>query len=733
MSNKVFLIATSIVLCQSLHAQFIMGNVVDPRMQSLVGAQVVWLESKTGTTTNENGYFKLERKSGDSNVIISFLGFVPDTFPIASDMSFEVFTLQEGITLNTVEVQTTRNSNSFSRLDPLNIEKLNSGEFRKAACCSLSESFQTSNAVDVSYTNAATGSKEIQFLGLRGIYSNLLIENHPAYSGIIKPFAYDYLSGTWLDRVDIQKGASSVVNGVQSMTGAINVQLKKPNEDYPVFLNAFGDLHGRIESNVHLNKKWNNARFSGIYVNTAFQQKSLDHNHDGFQDEPEAKRLNALIRNTLFGKTLEGQINGQFVYEKKESGQLKQDAPYRLIQEVQYAGLSGNLGYVGFNDPDNSIGSIYNLSHTKIDARFGSHHLMANESNAHFIWLMNYTFIDERHKISTGPKLVWSQAEESMNGNKISYNEKIASLFIEHNFKNQLSDAPTLNTTIGLHADWIAGGKPMWSPRASLRYLLSKDWTIRASIGRGFRFVRLYAENLNLLATSKQWNLLNPPTVETSWNSGMNLVGTTFLNGREIQINADAYYTWFQTQMVIDLDQNAQQIFIYPLNGKSRAFQAILTLAYEPFQFMNFKIGGKFTDTKLTYQSGFREVPMVPRYRGLISVDFHTIKNNWLLNITSNHVGSMRLSDKSGVPATLLQGHKSPTKPYWLLQSQLTYVSKSWEIYSGAENILDYTQHNAIIDPKQPMGDYFNAAEVYAPISGTKYYLGIKWKLFSAE
>jgi len=733
MGLKSWMVITILINYQVLEAQMFMGNVVDQNLQSLVGATVHWLESNTGTSTNDNGFFKLERKPGDHHLIISYTGFSKDTFVVDSEKSFEVFTLREGVILQTVDVQTNRNTNVFSRLEPHNVEKLEKGEFRKAACCSLAESFQTSNAVDISYTNAATGSKEIQFLGLRGIYMDLLMENRQSFSGIIAPFAFDYIPGTWMDRVDIQKGASSVVNGVQSMSGAINVQLKKPYEDVPLFLNLFGDLHGRVESNVHLNKRWNEARSSGLYLNTAFQQKNKDHNHDGFQDEAKTKRVNALIRNILFGQTLEGQINGQIIYEKKDAGQINVDAPYRIQQEIQHLDLNGNLGYVGFEDPENSLGSIYNFEHSTIDATYGNKNYHGKESNAHLTLLMKLALRDKRHQFTAGPKLHWSDATETLEGQSIEYVQKVGSLSAEHSFRNDLTVDNALTTTLGIQSDWIAGHKPIWSPRASLRYLFAKDWTFRTSIGHGFRFPRLFAENLTYLASSKSWSVDTKPLIEKSWNLGFNVVGKPYAWGKEFQINLDVYYTWFTDQMVIDLDQNDQQVNIYALDGKSRALQSILTLSYQPFSFLQFKFGGKFTDTKIEYQKGFRQALMVPKYRGLVSVDLETANKMWLLNATSNYVGEMRLSDKEGVPVSILHDHTSRSKPYWLLQTQLTHVRPLIELYVGAENILNYTQHGAIIDHGNPQSAYFNASEIYAPISGVKFYFGIKWKLHRAE
>ncbi|MBK9107757.1 MAG: TonB-dependent receptor [Saprospiraceae bacterium] len=733
MGKTIYVFILTFVSLSKISAQFLMGNVVDDKNMSLVGVSVYWLESNIGTSTNENGHFRLERKTDNNYLILSYTGFQKDTQLIPKDQSFEIFTLHEGVLLSGVEIKTDRNSNAFSRLNPLNIETLEKKEFRKAACCSLSESFQTSNAVDVSYTNAVTGSKEIQFLGLRGIYTQLLIENRPAYTGILSNYGYDLLAGTWLERVDILKGASSVQNGIQSMSGAINVQLKKPYEDYPVYFNLFADAHGRYEANLHLNKTWDHQRSSGLYINSNFQSSERDHNKDQFQDEPRNERINGILRNIFFSETFEGQVNAQALYEKKSSGQLIQDNPYVIRQELQYFNLFGNLGYVGFSNPNDNTGSIYDVAYAKIQSVYGNRKFEATEKNIHFKLLYNHTFGKGNHQIITGPQFKYHDAVEKFDGKTIDYREKLAAFFVEHTFRNSIEADNKLTTTIGFHADFIENTKPLWMPRVSLRYLFTEDWTVRSSIGRGYRMPRVFSENTHLMASSKSWVFNGPIPIEKSWNTGLNFVGKPFIGGKELEINLDAYYTWFDQQLIIDLDKNYQEVNVYALEGKSRAFQSIITLSYRLFPFMNLKAGGKYTHTQIDLEEGSRTTLMTPKYRALLSMDLESNNKQWLWNITSNYVGKMRLSDKEGVPVSLLHGHHSPTEDYVLMQSQLSYTISNWEFYIGSENLLAYSQHDAIIQVDNPYGNYFNASEVYAPVSGRKAYVGIKWRLGKKE
>jgi outer membrane receptor for ferrienterochelin and colicin len=716
-----------------IFAQNFTGNVLDQNENPLQGVLVFWLSSTTGTSTNENGYFRLTRIPENKILVISYTGFANDSIEIPADELFTLIHLKEGVILNEVQIDANRSSNTFSRINPLNIEGLEEKEFKKAACCSLSESFQTSNAVDVSYSNAATGSKEIQFLGLRGLYTQLLIENRPAFNGILSQMGYDLIPGTWLNKVNIQKGASTSIYGAQSMAGAINVQLKSPHDDYPVYFNLFGDLHGRMEGNLHLNKKWSAKRASGLYLNGTYHNAGNDHNQDGFQDDPQINRINGMIRNTFFSNTWEGQLNAQMIYEKRNGGQLTPENPYLIHQEITHMNLSGNLGYVNFNKELQNAGSIYDIAYSKINSSYGGKPFIAEEKRVFAQLFYNHPLDEGKHQITLGPAFSYNKAKESFASLSADYDELVASLYMDYTYRDDLELNNRFTFTYSQRLEFIKGVQWLYIPRINVRYLFADDWTVRSSIGRGYRFSRLFSDNSSLLVTSKNWIIENKPELEKSWNMGLNVVGKPYLNGKEITLNLDMYYTFFTDQLVADLDYNYQNVTVYALQGSSYAFQTIITLEYPLLDRLKLKIGGKYTDSKTSYKKGLRQNLLVPEFRGLLSLDFESENRIWLWNVSGNYVGKMRLADKENVPHELIHEHSDFSKNYVLLQTQLNYTRDRLELYAGIENILNYTQHEAIIDPANPTGPYFNAAEVYAPVAGIKPYVGIKWRFIKKK
>ncbi|MBK9271836.1 MAG: TonB-dependent receptor [Saprospiraceae bacterium] len=721
-----------------LHAQVLQGSVQDQNQKPLLGATVFFLNTGTGTQTDEKGEFFISRPPHQDSLVIAYTGYQTDTILIPKDMHQILLVLQEGIELEGVTIEAVRKSHSFSLLNPLNVETLHASEFRKAACCSLAESFQTSNTVDLSYNNAVVGNREIQFLGLRGAYTQQLIENRPVFTGILSTFGYDFIPGTWLERVNIQKGAGSSIYGAQSMTGAINVGLVSPETDPPVFVNAYGDYHGRYEGNIHLNKKWKDGLFSGLYLHGSRHSGFRDHNQDGFYDDARTLRLNGLWRNTFHSKNWEGQFNLHALRDFRSGGQTRMEDPYLSQQILSHFNVSGNVGYLGLPNKNMTIGSIWDFSKSNLDASFGKRNtLNANEHHFQSQIILTYESADKAHQLDAGPSLHLNIAEEKTKDIRfpiIQYNQMVAGLLLDYQWRygqDCESEPAKLIVSSSQRLDWLNNQKALWLPRFNLRYNMTEQWTARASAGRGYRFFRVFSDQINLLSSNSSLSIGKLPDYELSWNYGLNLVGKPQVFGEEFEINIDAYRTDFEKQLVVGLDQfqNSQPLIsIKELEGKSRAWVLGSTISYPFFDFIRAKFGFRYQNNKLNADFRFREQVMIPKWRGLVSLDWESKSKTWSVNMTMNYIGPMRLPDKPNYSHELIHDHTDKSPAYPLLQTQINYLKGRWDWYLGCENITNYTQHSAIIAASDPHGDFFNATEVFAPINGIKPYLGVRYK-----
>ena len=182
------------------------------------GANVYWEGTNVGTTTDITGNYSInEAVSFPAILSVSYVGYTVDT-NIFLDNQY-VFYLKPSVDLDEVQVKGKVNTTRFSTINSINMQTLSTGELEKAACCNLSESFSTNATVDVTFTDAVSGAKRIQMLGLDGVYTQITQENIPLIRGMSSSYGLSYTPGAWIESIQIIKGSGSVVNGFESFTG----------------------------------------------------------------------------------------------------------------------------------------------------------------------------------------------------------------------------------------------------------------------------------------------------------------------------------------------------------------------------------------------------------------------------------------------------------------------------------------------------------------------------------
>ena len=255
----------------------------------LPGAYVVWKSTGEGTSTDAHGFFRLEGEEGDT-LVASFIGMTTAELPFVGQNYVEI-PLGEGFQLNEAQVVAQGPTTSVSLLDPLVVQSLGRDELCRAACCNLSEAFETNAAVDASFTDAVTGTKQIRMLGLDGKYTQIMFDNQPGARGLNILQGMKFIPGEWVDQIHIGKGAGSVTLGHESMSGQINVSLRDADIEDKLIVNGFLNQVGRYELNTvsrhAISRKWKSA----LLTHGEWANRINDRNADGFQDNALSKDL----------------------------------------------------------------------------------------------------------------------------------------------------------------------------------------------------------------------------------------------------------------------------------------------------------------------------------------------------------------------------------------------------------------------------------------------------------
>ncbi|MCF8366311.1 MAG: TonB-dependent receptor [Bacteroidales bacterium] len=719
---------------------------------ALPGVNIYWAHNLEGTTSDIQGRFEIkfrsdtehpgeliqsdghDENSHDSHsahmLVFSFVGYEKDTIHVHENMKNIKVVLKTSKELEGIEVSARTAGAHISRIEPILTQHISSSELTKAACCNLSESFETNASVDVHYSDALTGAKQIQLLGLAGVYTQLMTENIPNYYGLANSFGLMYVPGTWMESIQVSKGAAAVVNGYESVTGQINVEYKKPDNSEVLYLNVFGDSYGRIEGNFNaatrLSEKWSTM----IYGHTSGNSQKDDHNGDSFLDHPLYRQYNFFNRWRYVGEKFMTQFGFQYINEDRTGGQMdfnKNDEriitkPWGLNIKTDRAQVFWKSGFV-FNRPATSVGFINSYTYHKQNSFFGLRDYNALQNSYYGNLIFNSYIGNTKHAYSTGASYRYDNYDESLNDSTFNMMESVPGVFFQYTY----TDPEKITFIAGIRADFHNIYGTFYTPRFHVKYNLSQKTIARASVGKGYRTAKVLAENATLLASSRQIVSTEKLQQEEAWNYGINLTHYFDIRGKDLTLSADFYRTDFQNQVVVDVDSDVSQIKIYNLNGLSYSNSFQVEASYELIERLDVVAAFRINDVKVTMNDELLQKPLVNKYKGLLTLSYATNLNKWQFDFTSQINGDGRLPNTSMNPVEYQRPEAYPA--YTILNAQITKFFKTWSIYVGGENLMNYTQENPIVAPDDPFGPYFDASMVYGPVMGIKIYAGLRFAL----
>ncbi|MDZ7317416.1 MAG: TonB-dependent receptor [candidate division KSB1 bacterium] len=262
----------------------------------LVYANIYWRDTTVGTTSDTEGRFHLPLVENSRHLIVRYVGYKPDTLMILSaDEPVKVY-LSVLESMEEVTVEAEKPHALHLHETPVATQRITQQGLRTLACCNLAESFENTMAVDVEQTDAVSGAKRIKLLGLAGFYTQFLIEKNPTLRGLISPFSLEYIPGFWIESIDISKGTASVASGYESITGQINVELKKPEREAPIALNLYQNHLGRSEATLSVGRKVSERLSTLLLAYGSLNNRKWDDDHDTFVDMPLVSHFSVMNR-----------------------------------------------------------------------------------------------------------------------------------------------------------------------------------------------------------------------------------------------------------------------------------------------------------------------------------------------------------------------------------------------------------------------------------------------------
>lgn len=751
-----FLLLT--LLC-SLRSQPLTGKVLQVNENGdtvvVANAAAQWLHTSIGAHTDADGKFSLPRTRTDT-LVISFPTFLPDTVVIPAIQNYITVFLNTAHSLN--EVSIVARDGSYISVQPIFTQVIGTEGLRRAACCNLAESFESSVAIDSEFPDAVSGARQISMLGLAGTYTQILLENVPYIRMLAHQFGLGFVPGSWMESISLSKGTSSVVNGFEAITGQINIDYKKPETNLEkFFMNAYFNSMGRGElaMNTRIPVGKDEKVSTNFLVFLADQFFKTDMNHDGFMDAPRSRQVNVMNRWDYKAPVVEGRTMVDFVWDNRFGGQMDFN-PNGIMPAVLIYGFTADNKRVDFitkngfllNGEHESIGTILSYTGHWLTSNYGLGKLY--DGNQHSIYAnvmySNKFGASERHKLTAGASLQFDCLNELYENRADLYyferphhHDMIPGVFAEYAY---IID-PKLVVMTGMRLDynmvrdrqyssiWTNNSQLFWTPRVHVKWQATKDLSLRASAGKGYRNAHFFAENQSLMISSRNLHFDSSTEAEEAWNAGVSAVWQFNMPGGKASLAVDYFYTYFLQQMIVDLDEDVHGVHYYALNSnyngyhnRSRSHSAQIELTLKPLQRFEILLAYRYNDVRYMRKGVMRQKDMMSPHKALINLNYSTPYDKWKFNINCQIYGPMPLPNTQSNPE--LYRRPEVSKPYCLLNAQITKKFRKWEIYAGGENLLNVKQKDPIVQAENPFGEYFDATMVYMPITGIMGYIGVR-------
>ncbi len=729
-----------------LPAQTFQGSVfykkASGQTEPLPFAQVFHLEKSKMIETDENGRFALEIKQ-TATLVATYVGYTRDTVVVEPGTASASFYLtgENGLDESVV----TGRQAGLSKLNPVRTEVITSAGLCKMACCALAESFENSASVTVGFSDAVTGARQIKLLGLSGTYTQMLDENRPVMRGLASPFGLSFVPGQWLESIQIAKGPSSVINGLEAITGQINMEHRKPTDETPLFVQLYGSLDKMYEANIasaiQFNEKWSMINMAHV-GGTASR---MDHNSDGFRDEPEDLQLNFTTRWLYYAPSgMQIRFGARFINDDRLGGQMDatRDNSFNLQKSVWGTSIRnrGINPYFKIGLPLNeensaNIALVADFNHHEFDSFFGAKTFNGTQNSA-FANLIYQNEISELHKVEFGVTFKHDDIDQIaaypvLPDLDLSRKETSLAAFGEYTFT--LDDRLTFVGGLNLERNSVHGW--LFAPRANVKWSLAENIVLRALGGRGYRTADLVTDNLGMMSTGYRLSVANDLNLlEDAWTFGAN--ATFYLpfgaEDSDTYLSFDYFRNDFNHQVIVDPNRSPGEVLFYDMDSLDEGAQSYTNtwqadFSVDPFERFNIIATFRCTDAKATYLgSGLQERPMTSRYKGVLNLQYSTPMSKWVFDFTAQINGPMKLNEA----ARLAWGmDRSPVYP--MFYAQVTHKFRGGiDVYIGGENLGGFRQKEAIIGWNAPFTDAFDASNVWGPLMGAKFYAGLRYTLW---
>jgi outer membrane receptor for ferrienterochelin and colicins len=726
--------------------QTIRGKITTENGDEIPYANVYLKKTKIGTSSNNNGFYELNKIPKDRyTLIISSIGYKTKSIKIhiISDKKItRNVTLLEDDSLDEIVISGTLRPVSKTN-SPVPVEVYSETFFRKNPTPSIFESLQNVNGVRPQLNCSVCNTGDIHINGLEGPYTFVLIDGMPIVSGLSTVYGLTGIPQALIERVEIVKGPASTLYGSEAVGGIINVITKKPTNAPLLTTDIMGSSWGEVNTDISMSYKASDKVQGLLGVNYFNFQNRIDNNNDNFTDMTLQNRISIFNKINIERKSNKVfTIAGRYVYEDRWGGEIDWEREFRggnqIYGESIYTNRWETFGTYELPTTEN-ISFQFSANGHYQDSFYGETSYDA-EQLIGFGQLVYNKQLGEKHDLLLGAAYRYTFYDDTtfatLNENGIENNPSIIHLpgvFAQ----DEISLSNRKKLLLGVRWDHNSVHGNIFSPRLNYKWnSRNKSNIVRLSVGNGFRVANVFTEDHAALTGARTVKFDGELDPETSWNANLNYVKKINTENSFITLDASAFYTYFNNRILPDYETDPNKIIYANLEGFSVSQGISLNADFLFTNGLAINTGATLMEVSVTENDVKRTQLLTESFSGVWSISYK-FNNDFTIDYTGNLYGPMRLP---------LLGKNDPRdeySPWFSIQNiQLRKkFSNRWEVYSGLKNLLNFTPAaNSINSADNPFDvgvntelnpeRAFDPSYVYASNQGIRAFAGVRYTLF---
>ncbi len=733
----------------------IKGHVLDVKKEHLPFVSIGVKGTSIGTTSDEEGHFKLPKlKEGNYTIIARAMGYRPveQNVELGPERSREITLILPEESLNLEEIVVTANRHETSRketpivvsvLSPKTLELTNSNNLAEGLC------YIPGLRVENDCQNC--GFQQVRINGLEGHYSQILIDSRPIVSALTGVYGIEQIPAAMVDRVEVIRGGGSALYGSNAIAGIINIITKEPIKNSGMIAHDFTMIGGSSAENItsmnaSLINQDNNA---GVYIfGNINHRNAYDADNDGFTELPEITGSTTGFRG-FYKPTDLSKLTLEYhnIREFRRGGNNLNLPPHEtdITEQTDQDINGGGVKYDLYSSDHRQKISVYgSCQYTDRKSYYGAGH----DLNAY--GTTTDLTADAGAQYSYDFEKLWFMPANLIGGIEYNFDElqdeasgydrythqimRMGSVFLQNEWKNK-----QYSILLGARLDKHNMMKdPVFSPRINFRYNPIDDISLRVSYSEGFRAPQTFSEDLHISAVGGDVILMQlDPDLEPERSGSYSGSIDLYHSFGSIQTNLliEGFYTNLKDVFTeIYKGTDASGNLIHEKTNTSGAIVKGINLEGKVAFNKNYQIQAGFT----FQNSNYKELPkpwsenVAPTKKMLRTPDNYgyftglmTPVKNLTISLSGTYTGTMLSQHYAGyIPEDRLE----TTPDFFDANAKISYTFKlknnfGLELYTGMKNIFNSYQDDF------DKGTNRDSRYIYGPMYPRSYFAGIKFTL----